>query len=136
MSTQVPGTVTTSKGTVVLGNSPGNTRVRVNVGTVNSGEVITIRLWVRVNLNLPDSIIEIVNQGLVTSIEVPDLPTDDPLTGGQGDSTQCRSRNFQTLHAHVAQSAPGCGNTDTDADPKPDAHPHPHPDADTGSRDG
>ncbi len=119
-TTLIVGTVTTSQGTIILGNSSGNTTVRVNVGTIAGGQNVTIRLWVRINLNLPSGVVEIVNQGLVSSIELPDLPTDDPATGGQGDPTQVPIQRIFKLYMPMLVNQPASGGH-PDADAQPDA---------------
>ena len=131
-TTLIVGTVTTSKGTIILGNNPGNTSVRVNVGTLDGGQDVTIRLWVRINLNLPSTVVEIVNQGLVSSVELPDLPTDDPLTGGLGDPTQVPIQKIFRLYMPLLLNQPVAVVTPTPTpSPTPTPTPTPTPEAGT-----
>lgn len=87
-TTLVVGSVTTTQGTVTLGNTAGNTSVAVNVGTVNGGGgTVTITFRVLVNNPLPPGTTQIACQGLVTGTNIPNTPTDNPATPAPGDTT-------------------------------------------------
>ena len=88
-TTLVAGSVTTTQGTVVSGNTAGDTSVTVNVGTISgAGGSVTITFRVTINSPLvPPTTIQVQNQGVVTGGNFPDEPTDDPATAQPGDPT-------------------------------------------------
>ncbi len=127
----VVGSVTTNRGTVVLGNSAGNTSVQVAVGTLLPTESVTIVLRTRIHNPLPDGVTQIVNQGVVSSVELPDEPTDDDgLGGGTGDPTVApiQPRGFR-LYMPFLSSQPPAAPTPT---PSPVPSPTPTPDGGGG----
>lgn len=91
----VPGTVTTSKGTVEVGNHDLDTQVVVNVGTIapNGRELVRISFDVQIRPRVNSPILR--NQALVTTNSddvggsAPNLPfiSDDPATPGVADPT-------------------------------------------------
>ena len=86
-TTLAAGTVNTSQGMVVLGNTAGDTSVRVNVGSVARHETVTITFRVVIHNPLPGGVFQVANQGFVGSNELPDEPTDDPSTPVDDDPT-------------------------------------------------
>lgn len=84
----IPGTVQTSHGTVTLGNAPDDTSVSVDIGEIRArvGEV-QIAFHVRINELLPQNVTQVANQGYVSSVEMPTLPSDDPDTPQLDDPT-------------------------------------------------
>jgi uncharacterized repeat protein (TIGR01451 family) len=86
-TTLVVGSVQTSQGTVTRGNTAGDTSVAVDVGTIPRGGRVNISLQVVVNDPLPEGVTQISNQGLVRSNESPDVPTDDPDSVDDDDTT-------------------------------------------------
>ncbi len=87
-TTLLPNTVTTTQGTITSGNA-GVPPVTVDIGAIPApiGKVM-ITYDVRIKNPLPSGATEAVNQGLVTSNEVPPVPTNDPKTLPPGDSTR------------------------------------------------
>ncbi|HSH02305.1 MAG TPA: hypothetical protein VLL52_07280 [Anaerolineae bacterium] len=84
----VVGSVTTSQGSVVLGNSGGHTAVRVNVGTLNgAGGTVTINFRVTIDGVVPATVNQVANQGVVSSATLPPLVTNDPDTSLPSDPT-------------------------------------------------
>jgi uncharacterized repeat protein (TIGR01451 family) len=83
----VVGSVTTSAGTVVSGNTAGDTSVEVDIGTLAAGASVTITFEVVIDEDLPPGVTEIVNQGLVAADSLDDVPTDDPAQPGPDDPT-------------------------------------------------
>ena len=77
-TTIVSNSVSTSRGTVLGGNSVGDVDVRVDVGTLAVGSSVVIDYQVTINLPLPANITQIQNQALITSNELPAISTDDP----------------------------------------------------------
>jgi conserved repeat domain len=87
----VVGSVTTTKGNVITGNTPGDSSVEVDVGTLQAGgpvtETVTISFNVTINDPLPAGVTHVYNQGLLYSNEVAPEPTDDPGTPQDNDPT-------------------------------------------------
>jgi len=84
----VVGSVTTTQGSVTLGNTAGDTSVAVNVGTlVGGGGSVTIKFRVTVNNPLPPGVTQITCQGTVTGTNIPATVTNDPSTAAPGDPT-------------------------------------------------
>ena len=82
-TTVVPGSVTTSQGTV-----DGEDPVAVTVGEIAGGEAsATITFRVTIDAPLPAGVVDVVNQGTATSAELPPVLTDDPDLGGAADPT-------------------------------------------------
>ncbi len=79
----VAGSVTTTAGTV-LGEDP----VQVDAGDINAGATVTVSFEVRISDSLPSGTDRIVNQGTVTSDQLPAVLTDDPDLGGDADPTE------------------------------------------------
>jgi large repetitive protein len=89
IGTFLVGSVTTDLGTVVLGNSPGNTTVEVNVPSLPVGTV-TVSYQVQIPLPYPDGTVqpeELVNQASATSTELLPILSDDPATADVDDET-------------------------------------------------
>ncbi|MCB0319701.1 MAG: thrombospondin type 3 repeat-containing protein, partial [Bdellovibrionales bacterium] len=83
----VVGSVTTSKGTVSLGNGTGHTSVRVNIGTANGGSTVTITFDATVKPASSGSTLQICNQGYLNANSFTALPTDNPALNGSSDPT-------------------------------------------------
>lgn len=83
----VAGTVTTTQGTVVTGNTAGDTQVAVDLSAVAPDAVVVVRFQVEIDDPLPLEITEIVCQGLITGDNHPSLLTDDPDLPGPADPT-------------------------------------------------
>jgi LPXTG-site transpeptidase (sortase) family protein len=86
-TTLVAGSVTTTSGSVTSGNAGGDTSVGVDIGTILSGQTVTITFDVVVNGNLPAEVISVSNQGTVTGSNIPNTPTNDPDTPAGDDPT-------------------------------------------------
>jgi uncharacterized repeat protein (TIGR01451 family) len=86
-STLVVGSVVTTTGTVTSGNTPGDSTVAVEVGTLEGGAQSTLRFDVVVNDPLPGGISQLRNQGNLMATDQPGVPTDDPLTAAVRDPT-------------------------------------------------
>ncbi len=85
--TLVAGSVTTTQGTVVSGNTAGDTTVRVDVGTLAVGPAVTVTFDAVVDDPLDPSVTSVSNQGLVYGDTVTGEPTDDPDTPAGDDPT-------------------------------------------------
>jgi len=85
-TTLVAGSVETTAGTVVAPD-PTGPEVTVDLGTLGAGESATVRFRVAVDLPVPAGVDRVEAQGVVTSVELPALFTDDPTPGGDADPT-------------------------------------------------
>jgi uncharacterized repeat protein (TIGR01451 family) len=85
ITTLVAGSVKSSQGSVTKGNTAGDTSLSVNIGVIPAGASVTISYLVTINSPFVRSVI--LNQGTVTSYELPPVPTDDPSTAIPGDPT-------------------------------------------------
>src|SRR5690606_1704920 len=81
------GSVTTTAGTVTTGDAEEDTTVEVDVGTLMDGGSATIVYRVTIDDPLPPGTTQIVNQGTVSSDQLPDVLTDDPAAPGGADPT-------------------------------------------------
>jgi len=89
-STLLVGSVTTTRGSVLLGNTPGNTAVRVQVGDLAGNASTTITLDARIAAPFPPSASQIACQGTVSSTtgDFANFLTDDPSTPAANDPTR------------------------------------------------
>lgn len=84
----VVGSVTTTSGSVMTGNTAGDVTVVVNIGTLAvSGGSATVTFRVVVDDPLPPGVTSVSNQGTVSGTNFADVPTDDPASGGSTDPT-------------------------------------------------
>jgi len=83
----VVGSVTTSIGSVLVGNTAGDTTVAVDVASLAAGSSVTITFDILVNNPFPLGVTEISNQGLLETNEFPPIDTDDPDTVTNDDPT-------------------------------------------------
>ena len=79
--------VTTTLGSVRVGNTLGDTKVQVLVGTIPAGRSMTIRFNARIANPLPIGANDIQNQGVVSGTAFTTLLTDDPTTPLSDDPT-------------------------------------------------
>jgi uncharacterized repeat protein (TIGR01451 family)/fimbrial isopeptide formation D2 family protein len=92
------GSVITSQGTVTLGNGGGETDIEVDIGTIEVGNSVTLTYTVVIDPALmPDPSITLFNQGLVTSGNAPDEPTDDPDSPDDDDPTTTEVTNVNPI---------------------------------------
>jgi uncharacterized repeat protein (TIGR01451 family) len=81
------GTVTSTSGSVGMGNLPGNTMVAVTIPSLAAGASATITFQVTLDPQLPPEVTFISCQGSVSGANFPALLTDDPATAEVGDPT-------------------------------------------------
>jgi hypothetical protein len=86
-TTLVVGSVTTSQGSVTMGNNNGDTSVAVAVGTLNLFPAVTIQFSVTINNPLPPGVTQVVCQGTSASNTLTGALTDDPGLPGDSDPT-------------------------------------------------
>ncbi|MFN4217935.1 MAG: hypothetical protein ACK4HB_01395 [Candidatus Bipolaricaulia bacterium] len=84
----VENSVVATTGTIASGNAPGDSQVRVDLATLAPGASATVQVRVRIKSPLPYGTVSIRAQGLVSSNERPDEPTDDPTTPTPFDPTE------------------------------------------------
>ncbi|MFN8498622.1 MAG: hypothetical protein U0641_12290 [Anaerolineae bacterium] len=82
----VSGSVTTTQGTIVGGNS-GVPPVKVNIGSMPVGATVTITFDVTINKPLPSGVTQVANQGVVSGDNFTNTPTDNPRTPAPNDPT-------------------------------------------------
>ena len=93
-------TVESSQGAIISGNGGGDTEVVVALGNLaGNGAAATIRFRVQVQTPLPLQVTAVQNQGMVSSSDFGELPTDDPDTGESDDATRTPLRAFAQLRA-------------------------------------
>ena len=87
-TTLVAGSVTTTQGTVTVGNAAGATSVSVALGTLpaSTGQA-TVTFTVVLDNPFPPGVTTVVNQGLVQGSNFPDVVTDNPATTPTDDAT-------------------------------------------------
>lgn len=86
--TLVIGSVTTTQGAVLVGNSENDRFVQVNLGTLaGNGESATITFRVGVNSPLPGGVTAVANRMLVSGDNIPSFVSDDPATPALDDPT-------------------------------------------------
>ncbi len=83
----VTGSVTTTQGTIVMGNGPGDTSIQVDVGDVAPGHTVTIVYDVVIQEIVATGPVDIANQGYAGGTNIDGLVTDDPSVAGAGDPT-------------------------------------------------
>ena len=76
-----------SGGVVTSGNGVGDAVVGVDLSSLAVGESVTITFDVVVDDPVAAGVSEVVNQGVVSSAELPDVVTDDPTPPGGADPT-------------------------------------------------
>ncbi|WP_170287445.1 DUF11 domain-containing protein [Halioglobus maricola] len=84
------GSVVAPGGTIVSGNTSGDTAIEVTFPSVDAGAEVTVSYSVLVPLPYPAGLIaeeQLVNQALATSEELPDILSDDPATPDVDDET-------------------------------------------------
>ena len=111
------GTVTTTQGAVLVGNTAGDTSVTVDVGTIPSASNVTITFEVSVNDPLPDGVNVISNQGLVQGDNFEDELTDDPDTPSDDDPTDTPIGLYPFIEAYKSAALTGDKNGNGLADP-------------------
>ena len=99
--------VQATTGTVVLGNNPGDTMVRVNIGNINSGQSVDIRYDATITNPFPTSVTTITNQGFV-STTLGTTPTTDPQNPGPTVITVTRTAVDGTLGLSVVSNVGQC----------------------------
>lgn len=83
----INGSVTSNMGAVTSGNTPGQTAVGVNLGTLVAGGTAVIVFDVTIDNPLPAGVTQVVNSGTVTGSNIAPVVTDDPSLPGSADDT-------------------------------------------------
>lgn len=110
-TTLLPGTVTTSKGTVTTGNGGGDTTVAIAIGDVAPTDTVTIQFQVQVATGLSAAVTQVSQQGTLTVSGRPPTSTDDPDVGGTTDPTVT-----QILRPNVSVTLADALQNDADSD--------------------
>ncbi len=85
-TTLIPGTVTTSAGTVNTGNGGTDKTIAVHTDTMDDGQELTIEFDTKVNATISAGVTKIISQGMIKSASL-SIPTDDPDTVAAADAT-------------------------------------------------
>lgn len=83
----VVGSISTTQGAVLSGNSPGDTAVEMDLGTLIEGTTVTLSFDATINDPASAGLTQVVNQGTVSIDSVTTLLTNDPDTGPPNDAT-------------------------------------------------
>ena len=83
----VVGSVTTSSGTVNVGNTIGDSVIQVGIPSLAAAGTVTITFDVLINNPLPVGVEQVVNQAVLDSTELPPGQSDDPGPPGPDDPT-------------------------------------------------
>lgn len=87
-TTLVAGSVHVSQGTVTTGNTVGDTSVAVNIGAIpGRGGTFTMSFEVTINDPLPAGVVQVSNQAVGSSNELPLVVSNDPNTPPANDAT-------------------------------------------------
>ena len=74
-------------GTVLTGNTAGDTTVEAIFPTIAAGSTATVAYDVAIPIPLANGITQLVNQALIDSEQTPSFPSDDPATPPDNDPT-------------------------------------------------
>jgi uncharacterized repeat protein (TIGR01451 family) len=116
-TTLVVGSVTTTQGVIPQGNTPGDTAVTVNVGDILPGVSVTINFRVTIANPVPEGVMAVANQGMVSGANVPNTPTDDPDTPAVDDPTITPLGLIPWIEAYKTAELTGDANGDGVANP-------------------
>ena len=108
-TTLIVGSVQANIGTVAIGNTSGDSTIRVTVGQVPARGEILISYRVQVNLPLPAGVTELNNQGSIFGEFLPRISTDDPDSPDPDDPTGTALGQINAIV--VKSSLPGSGAT-------------------------
>ncbi len=100
----VPGSVTTTDGTVVTGNGSNDSAVRVDISALPVNSQVTITFRVTIDDPLPAKVTEVANQGVAVSDDTPAVLTDDPDTPSPDDPTRTPVTATPKVTANKADS--------------------------------
>ncbi len=106
------GSVATSQGTVV-NEDP----VEVSLGELPAETAATVTFEITIDNPVPAGVEEVVNQGTVTSVELPAVLTDDPDVGGDADPTTTTIVAAPVLLAEKTDAL--AADNDGDGEPSP-----------------
>ena len=108
----VPGSLTTTAG-MLLSEDP----VEVDLGELTAGASVAVSFEVEIDHPVPASTDRIVNQGTVTSDQLPAVLSDDPDLGGSADPTETLIAAAPDLVAEKSDTL--SGDADGDGVPSP-----------------
>jgi uncharacterized repeat protein (TIGR01451 family) len=98
-TTLVAGSVQSSQGAVTRGNTEGDRTIEIDLGTIPASGSVLISYQVVINDPLPDEVDRVVNQGIVTSNNLPPVRTDDPLDPNDSRETEVIVKTIPNLKA-------------------------------------
>jgi uncharacterized repeat protein (TIGR01451 family) len=94
-TTLLAGSVTTTQGTIVSGNSGTDTSANIAIGTLTNP--VTITFDVTVNAPLPGSATQISSQSQITSSTLTNVLSDDPSAPGDSDPTVINASSMPVI---------------------------------------
>lgn len=114
----VVGSVTTTQGTVLQGNTAGDTLVEVAIGTLaGGGGSATVEFLVAIDNVVPVDVDTVANQAFVAGGNFSPVPSDDPGTPPPGDPTETHITAAPDLE--VYKRACHCNDADGNGFPSP-----------------
>ena len=103
----VVGSVQATTGTITLGNNSGDTSVRVEVGSISSGQSVDIQYDAVITNPFPSGVVTVTNQGVV-STTTGTTSTTDPLHPGPTVITVTKTAADGIVNLSVVSSAGQC----------------------------
>lgn len=94
------GSVQSSQGAVGIGNSVGDTAIRIAVGNIPAGALVQISYVVRINVFLPPSVTSLSNQATLQGSNFAQSVTNDPDTPLRNDVTGTRLGKMTLVDAY------------------------------------
>lgn len=114
----VVGSVSTTQGSVLQGNTAGDTLVEVDIGTLSGGGgSATVEFSVAIDDVVPVGVDSVANQAFVGGSNFSPVPSDDPETPPPGDPTETHITAAPDLE--VYKRACHCNDADGDGFPSP-----------------
>ena len=113
----VVGTVTTSAGAIVAGNTVGDTAVGVDLGTMAAGAQVDVTFDVVIVAPLPIGVVQISSQSSVTGGNFAQVFSDDPDTAAPSDPTVTPLTAQPDIHATLVANL--AVDADQDGSPSP-----------------
>lgn len=93
----IAGSVTTTLGTITLGNTTPDVSVQVDVATLADGASVVVSFDAIVDEALPAGVLTLANQAEARADNIADTVSDDPATTPAGDATVIRIQQNQQI---------------------------------------
>jgi uncharacterized repeat protein (TIGR01451 family) len=133
-TTLVPGSVTTDTGTVTTGNTPGDTTIAVDLGTLAPGTEVFVTFDVAID-DPPEALASVTNQATLTATNLTaPVASDDPATPALGDPTVTALGSGTGGTTNTGPDIDDCTPTTGPPSPNPPRCPVPSPPGPTPPR--